>query len=116
MAPIPRLALDLRPQRQRDAGDALRVLPDDDRSLHPALAARLAGMAIPAMTRPTQSPAACVHLRLKVEVDEHRTESGIWCHLHRTYVVCGRQGSCVMCDDFDEALAPPDVPWPGETA
>ena len=65
---------------------------------------------------PTQSPAACSHLRLKVEVTSHGTDSGVWCHLKRQFIVCGRSGTCVLCDDFDEAVAPPDVPWPGETA
>ena len=73
----------------------------------------MAPLAGTALNTPLQSPAACTHLRLKVEVDSHLTESGPWCHLLRQYIVCGRQGTCVLCREYDEtALAA--SPWDGE--
>ena len=67
------------------------------------------------MRTPTQSPAPCVHLRIKASITKHGNDSGAWCEWRRQYVTSGRLGTCVLCGDFDETRWPPDKAWRGVT-
>lgn len=65
------------------------------------------------MTTPTQSPAPCVSLRIRAYVDQHDAGGGFYCVIRHRYIVPGRLGTCVLCDDYDETRWPPEKAFEG---